>query len=221
MTKTLKGKKSVHPTKERRIAGRRLTLATHKALNQIEADVRVGPDVTVTVRAPSTHDLAGALEAALTAALKFENTKEAHTAAEEEHARRRAKWNDKEVEFRKKMISRLDTIKSTDVGKILYPTSKETRSSVSKRRENGELIGLKTGRDYHYPRFQFDEEQHRIREVVAYANTTMGADTDPWGVADWWETPSTVLNEQTPLEALTAGELDRTAVDRIWKYEME
>lgn len=220
MTKTLKGKKSVHPTRERRIAGHRLTGVAHKVLNQIEADVRLGPDVTVTVRAPSSRDLAGALEAALKAALTLDNVKGAHI-AEQQHVSRRAKWNDKEVEFRKKMISRLDTIKSTDVGKILYPTSKETRSSVSKRRENGELIGLKTGRDYHYPRFQFDEKQHRIHEVVAYANTTMGADTDPWGVADWWETPSAVLNEQTPLEALAAGELDRNAVDRIWKYEME
>lgn len=193
----------------------------HKVPRQIEADVKVGPNVTVTVRVPSSRDLAGALEAALKAALGLENAKGAHTEEEQQHVSRRAKWNDKEVEFRKKMISRLDTIKSTDVGKILYPTSKETRSSVSKRRENGELIGLKTGRDYHYPHFQFDEKQHRIREVVAYANTTMGADTDPWGVADWWETPSAVLNEKTPLEALATGELDRNAVDRMWKYEME
>jgi hypothetical protein len=223
MTKTLKGTQSTHTRTERMKARNRRPMGLRTPTTaSAKVDVPVGSDitVTVTVRGPDYRAVTEAVKETVKSLASLRTPKEGvHESSE--RIDRRPKASDKEVEFRKKMIKRLECLKSSDVGRILYPTSKEARSSVAKRRESGELIGLKTSRDYNYPKFQFDTSMNRIHDVVAYANSVMGADTDPWGVADWWGTPSAVLGEQTPLEAFGAGALDRDAVDRIWKYEME
>lgn len=81
--------------------------------------------------------------------------------------------------------------------------------------DSEKLIGLRHNGLYHYPNFQFDDP-----DLVEAVNTLVGVDVDPWGVAEWWMTPSVVLDERCPLEALRDHVLDSHMVALIVKYEL-
>ena len=61
--------------------------------------------------------------------------------------------------------------------------------SLEEYRSRSWLIGLPTDRGYRYPKFQFDQEQSDVYEVVRDVNEMLGVAEDPWGVASWWFTP--------------------------------
>ena len=61
--------------------------------------------------------------------------------------------------------------------------------SLEQYRSRSWLIGLPTDRGYRYPKFQFDQEQSDVYEVVRDVNEMLDAAEDPWGVASWWFTP--------------------------------
>jgi hypothetical protein len=109
---------------------------------------------------------------------------------------------------------------STEVARILAPTSKATRSVAQKRRKAGELIGLPIGArpNYRYPAFQLDAERHKIHDVVRHANRRLHVEKDPYGAASWWLTPTELLDGTSPLEDLEAGDLTVIAVDNVLDY---
>ncbi|MFC5187897.1 hypothetical protein [Actinomadura harenae] len=47
------------------------------------------------------------------------------------------------------------------------------------------------------PEFQFDRDG-AVRPVAAEINRVLGADRDPWGVADWWLSPDSALGGRVP-----------------------
>jgi hypothetical protein len=47
------------------------------------------------------------------------------------------------------------------------------------------------------PEFQFDVDGS-VRPVAAEINRVLGADRDPWGVADWWLSPDSALGGRIP-----------------------
>lgn len=129
--------------------------------------------------------------------------------------------SEREESYRTTLLSKLPCIKTTDVAKILYPSSVAPRRAVAYRRDQGDIIGLRLGHDYHYPVFQFDRTQGVLIDEVQYANHRMGAAIDPWAVAEWWISSSEMLERTTPLRALENGKLTRDAIDLVWKYEIE
>jgi hypothetical protein len=110
-------------------------------------------------------------------------------------------------------LSRDDTYSSTAVSKILSPTGKGHRSIAQHRRRANELLGLKIGNQYRYPKFQIDPLRHEIRPIVAYANRCMECDADPWGTLDWWYSEDEALASRRPVDLLDSGELTRESVD--------
>jgi hypothetical protein len=117
-------------------------------------------------------------------------------------------------------LDSLDVLDSKDVARILAPTSEATRSVAQKRRKAGELIGLPIGTrpNYKYPAFQFDEERHKIHDVVRHANLRLHVERDPYGAASWWLTSTDLLDGNSPLEDLEAGQLTEIAVDNVLDY---
>lgn len=107
-----------------------------------------------------------------------------------------------------------ETLGPGEVGKLLSPSGKANRSVTQRRRQSNELLGVEIGGYYRYPRFQFDESKHRIRPVVAYANSEMESSEDPWGVLDWWYTADRVLGGQRPVDLVVADALTKKDVDR-------
>ncbi|MFD4183090.1 hypothetical protein [Rhodococcus sp. NPDC058514] len=79
------------------------------------------------------------------------------------------------------------------------------------RKRAGQIIGLKQGRRYRYPEFQFSLPEDAT-ELVHRSNIALGAEDDPWGVASWWLTPNpAAVGRKSPVELLEAGDLDQAA----------
>ncbi len=73
------------------------------------------------------------------------------------------------------------------------------REKVRSYRDRSWLLALPKGRGFIYPKFQFDPVTHDIYAAVRTANETLGAHSDPWGVASWWSSPNDRLGS-TPAD---------------------
>lgn len=83
-----------------------------------------------------------------------------------------------------------------------------SRQAVDKRRRAGHLLGLATGRHgYAYPVWQFDPRSGTLPGLEAVL-ADLG-DHDPWMQLAFMLNPNPYLDEQTPLEALRQGEVER------------
>jgi hypothetical protein len=99
------------------------------------------------------------------------------------------------------------------VSAILSPSGKPHRSIAQDRRRAHELLGVKIGNQYRYPKFQIDLARQQIRPVVAYANRQLECDEDPWGTLDWWYSEDEGLEDRRPIDLLESGELTEELVD--------
>ncbi|MDP8017122.1 hypothetical protein [Prescottella equi] len=115
------------------------------------------------------------------------------------------------------ILDSLVVVDSTEVTRILASTASSIPSIAQKCRLAGNLIGLPVGArpNYLYPAFQFDARRHKIHDVVRHANRRLYADKDPYGAASWWLTASDMLDGNSPLEDLEAGQLTEIAVDNL------
>lgn len=106
-----------------------------------------------------------------------------------------------------------DTYSSTEVSEILSPTGKGHRTIAQNRRHANELLGVKIGNRYRYPKFQVDPVRREVRPVVAHANRLLECDADPWGSLDWWFSADEGLRGQRPIDLLESNELAAEDVD--------
>jgi hypothetical protein len=110
-------------------------------------------------------------------------------------------------------LSLNDTYSSTEVSEILSPTGKGHRTIAQTRRQANELLGVKIGSRYRYPKFQIDPTRHEVRPVVAHANRLLECDADPWGSLDWWFSADEGLGRRRPIDLLENHELSYEVVD--------
>ncbi|MDJ0363016.1 hypothetical protein [Rhodococcus sp. H29-C3] len=82
-----------------------------------------------------------------------------------------------------------------DVADVLRSRDSNRRSTASRLRDRGDIVGYEIGGRYLYPSFQFDAATAKIRPVVAEVNHLLDAKHDPWGVGSWWISPSGWLDE--------------------------
>jgi hypothetical protein len=106
-----------------------------------------------------------------------------------------------------------DTYSSTEASQILSPTGKSHRTLAQNRRQANELLGVKVGNRYRYPKFQVDPIKHEIRPVVAHANRRLESDADPWGALDWWYSEDEGLGGRRPIDLLEQHELVQELID--------
>ncbi|PTR24211.1 hypothetical protein C8K36_108226 [Rhodococcus sp. OK519] len=115
------------------------------------------------------------------------------------------------------ILDSLVVVDSTEVARILAPAAASTPSVAQEHRQAGDLIGLPVGArpNYLYPVFQFDTCRHRIYDVVRHANRRLYVGADPYGSASWWLTATDMLDGNSPLEDLEAGQFTEIAVDNV------
>ncbi|MFI9507186.1 hypothetical protein [Nocardia sp. NPDC052566] len=77
---------------------------------------------------------------------------------------------------------------SSQVSKALGTPGTSHRSTASRLRAGGGLIGLNIQSRYLFPAFQFDFEHARVFDVVTEVNRHLDAVGDPWRAAAWWMT---------------------------------
>lgn len=95
--------------------------------------------------------------------------------------------------------------------------SPSDRTVASRLRTAGKVVALPVGNSYRYPAFQFDDATASVRDAVSAVNVTLGAATDPWGVASWWLTPSSRLPDgKTPADlAVDPDPVTRQKLERL------
>lgn len=74
---------------------------------------------------------------------------------------------------------------------MLTPGQVELLGEINRRHTI--VLKDKNGQE-HIPAFQFDENG-QLRDIVIKANEEMGPDIDPWGVATFWSTRSSLLSK--------------------------
>ncbi len=82
-----------------------------------------------------------------------------------------------------------------------------TQEGVRKKAGRGDLLALKLGRDYRFPRWQFEDRAadgvvRGVREVLR------ASVLDPLELAVWFETKMEALEGRSPLEALASGDVE-------------
>lgn len=79
---------------------------------------------------------------------------------------------------------------STEISQHLThnPTAKH-RSTASRLRALGMIIGVKVTNRYLFPAWQFDRARAQIHPVVAHINPQLSSATQPWDALAWWQTP--------------------------------
>lgn len=115
------------------------------------------------------------------------------------------------LEIKKQLIeAQGGCISSSEVGKILGIS----RQAVDKRRRLGKLIAIAMGKgNYIYPVWQFSETGKTIEglEEVLIALQEL----DSWMQIAWMLDPNVRLQEQTPLEQLRKGNINRVIESAI------
>ncbi|WP_137726289.1 hypothetical protein [Prescottella subtropica] len=115
------------------------------------------------------------------------------------------------------IFATLDTWSSSEVGEALSATGSRNRAIAGDLRKKSKIIGLPSGSrpDYFYPSFQFDTEQRRVKPLVVYANERILPADDPFGAANWWLMPRSILRGRSLLECLNDGSLTEIGIDNV------
>ena len=102
-------------------------------------------------------------------------------------------------------ILELPMLDASEVSKFLGSRSANERQYAANRRRRGELLGLRRGNRYVYPKFQFDQARRCVYPVIEDVGKILDAERDPWGVVSWWISPNPRLPAQrAPIKLLDA-----------------
>jgi hypothetical protein len=83
----------------------------------------------------------------------------------------------------------------------LRGVSNNPSATLGKYREQGRLFAVREGRNYLYPRFQFDDDDAPL-EVIAEVLKVIPKDAQGWPLLSWFDAPSALLNGRKPRETL-------------------
>lgn len=111
------------------------------------------------------------------------------------------------IGLRKRLRDSIPMLDSEQWGKWRGVTTNPS-ATLAKYREQGRLFSVREGRNYLYPRFQFDQDAAPLDAVVDVLKA-VPEDARGWPLLSWFEAPSTLLDGRRPSEILAK---DPTAV---------
>ncbi|HVS65103.1 MAG TPA: hypothetical protein VMT85_16555 [Thermoanaerobaculia bacterium] len=110
--------------------------------------------------------------------------------------------SEREARLRGESIARIweEEMLEPSAAAVALGTKATNRQRIADLRQRSTLLGLRHGRGYVFPAFQFDLPKRRIRPEVEAVNQAFDAATDPWGVASWWISPNGRLGGDRPMD---------------------
>jgi hypothetical protein len=104
---------------------------------------------------------------------------------------------------RQQMLKSVGTLTSEEIASALDSTSSNASQYAADQREAGKLFGVRFGREWHYPAFQFDRTQKPIKtfDEMKPLLAALSPDERGWDRLQWFLQPHEALNGLTPLEA--------------------
>jgi hypothetical protein len=103
------------------------------------------------------------------------------------------------VRVRREMLNRVGSFSSEDLAAAAESTTSNPSQFASDHRSTGELFGVRFGREWRYPKFQFDSERHTLPEVKPILKA-LSPDDQGWDRLQWFLEPHEALGGHTPLE---------------------
>jgi hypothetical protein len=103
---------------------------------------------------------------------------------------------------RQQMLKSVGTFTSEEIASALDSTSSNASQYAADQREAGKLFGVRFGREWHYPAFQFDRTQKPIRifDEMKPLLAALSPDERGWDRLQWFLQPHEALNGLPPLE---------------------
>jgi hypothetical protein len=110
--------------------------------------------------------------------------------------------SEREARLRGEAIGRIweEEMLEPSAAAVALGTKSTNRQRVADLRQRSELLGLRHGRGYVFPAFQFDLSRRCLHPEVAAVNQALDAVGDPWGVASWWISPNGRLADDRPMD---------------------
>jgi hypothetical protein len=104
------------------------------------------------------------------------------------------------IGLRRRLRDSIPMLDSEQWGKWRGVTTNPS-ATLAKYREQGRLFSVREGRNYLYPRLQFDQDAAPL-EAIADVLKVVPEDARGWPLLSWFEAPSTLLGGRKPSEVL-------------------
>jgi hypothetical protein len=109
------------------------------------------------------------------------------------------------------MLKSIGTFTSEQIASGLDSTSSNASQYAADQRSAGKIFGVRFGREWYYPQFQFDRSRKPIEtfDEVKPLLAALSPDEQGWDRLQWFLKPHEALDGLTPLEMWNT---DRAAV---------
>jgi hypothetical protein len=103
------------------------------------------------------------------------------------------------IRTRRQMLDRVGSFSSEDLATAAESMTSNPSQFAADQRGTGELFGVRFGREWRYPKFQFDAKRHTLPEMKPVLKA-LSPDEQGWDRLQWFLEPHEVLRGRTPLE---------------------
>jgi hypothetical protein len=103
------------------------------------------------------------------------------------------------IRVRRQMLKSVGSFSSEDLAAAAESMTSNPSQFAADQRGTGELFGVRFGREWRYPKFQFDPKRHTLPEMKSVLKA-LSPDDQGWDRLQWFLEPHEVLRGRTPLE---------------------
>jgi hypothetical protein len=103
------------------------------------------------------------------------------------------------IRVRREMLSKVGAYSSEDLAAAAESTTKNPSQFAADQRSTGAIFGVRFGREWRYPSFQFDSRRHAFPEMRAVLQA-LSPDEQGWDRLQWFLEPHETLRGRTPLD---------------------
>jgi hypothetical protein len=98
-------------------------------------------------------------------------------------------------------LQQVGTLSSEQLAAARESITQNASQLANDLRRAGEVFGVRFGKEWRYPKFQFDR-RGRARAEVARIRAQLGVDANGWDTLQWFVEPNAHLAGGAPLEVL-------------------
>ena len=103
------------------------------------------------------------------------------------------------IRTRRQMLDRVGSFSSEDLAAAAKSMTSNPSQFAADQRGTGELFGVRFGREWRYPKFQFDAKRRAFPEMKPVLRA-LSPDEQGWDRLQWFLEPHEILRGRTPLE---------------------
>ena len=103
------------------------------------------------------------------------------------------------IRVRREMLEKVGSFSSEDLATAAQSTTTNPSQLAADERSTGKLFGVRFGREWRYPKFQFDAKRHTLPEMKSVLSA-LSPDDQGWDRLQWFLEPHEVLKGHTPID---------------------